>query len=105
MSLVPLPILHTLSPSLARREAHRRTAFVAVFPPLIALAVAAALLLFEITTLIRSSQAVERADRVITQATATLKLLVDMETGQRGYLVGGDPKFLEPYHVANKQIS
>jgi CHASE3 domain sensor protein/anti-sigma regulatory factor (Ser/Thr protein kinase) len=104
MSLVHLPALHTLSPSLMRREAHRRTAFRAVFPPLIALAIAAALLVLEVSALVRSSQAVEQADRVITQATATLKLLVDMETGQRGYLIGGEPAFLEPYRAANAEI-
>lgn len=32
-------------------------------------------------------------------------LIVDAETGQRGYLIAGDEKFLEPYHAAIKEIA
>ncbi|WP_060981488.1 CHASE3 domain-containing protein [Vibrio splendidus] len=38
--------------------------------------------------------------KAIARAQELLNLVVDMETGQRGYLITGDPVFLEPYHLA-----
>ena len=32
------------------------------------------------------------------------KLMVDMETGERGYLISGNPKFLEPYNEARNKL-
>ncbi len=44
---------------------------------------------------------VDHTDRVIAQANTVNRLVVDMETGVRGYLVSAsDPAFLEPYHRA-----
>ena len=34
-----------------------------------------------------------------------LQHMLDAETGQRGYLLTGDPKYLEPYDVANTDIN
>ena len=39
---------------------------------------------------------------LIVRANALLKLLVDGETGMRGYLVTGDAMFLEPYYYAEE---
>jgi CheY-like chemotaxis protein/signal transduction histidine kinase len=47
---------------------------------------------------------VEHSDRVISQGNAVFKLLIDMETGMRGYLVGDDPVFLEPYNRARDRL-
>jgi signal transduction histidine kinase/CHASE3 domain sensor protein len=48
---------------------------------------------------------VDHTDRVIAQANHTQKLLVDMETGLRGYLVTGNLEFLEPYEQARLSIN
>jgi CHASE3 domain sensor protein len=45
----------------------------------------------------REAAAVERTERVIGQANAALSSLVDMETSFRGYLIAGQPDYLEPY--------
>ncbi|MBC7807096.1 MAG: SpoIIE family protein phosphatase [Akkermansiaceae bacterium] len=82
------------------REAVRR----AVFPPTLALVVLAGLLAWLVASLVSAARAVERCDAVIAQATATLKLALDAETGQRGYLVGGNSTFLAPYTLAQAQL-
>ena len=50
----------------------------------------AGLLLWESFDLNRSLQWVDHTDQVLDQSARLLKLLVDMETGMRGYLVTGD---------------
>jgi len=35
---------------------------------------------------------------------AVLRLVVDAETGQRGYLITDDPVYLEPYQAATSEI-
>ncbi len=41
---------------------------------------------------------------VISQAGKLIKLLVDMETGERGFLITGTDEFLEPYHNGKKEF-
>jgi signal transduction histidine kinase len=43
---------------------------------------------------------VDHTDRVISAAQETQALLIDMETGVRGYLLSNDPVFLAPYRRA-----
>ena len=50
------------------------------------------------------SRWVEHTDRVIAESNETLKLVIDMETGLRGYLITGDEIFLEPYQRARKEF-
>ena len=61
--------------------------------------------LWQISRLLSAAQAVEQTDEVISQANKTQKLLIDMETGMRGYLIAGKQEFLEPYHSASQQIN
>lgn len=49
-------------------------------------------------------RAVEQTQAVQSAINATLSLLKDAETGQRGYILTGDPHFLEPYEAARAQI-
>src|SRR5690242_3062690 len=49
-------------------------------------------------------QAVEHTLAVESTINGTLSLLKDAETGQRGYILTGDPRFLEPYHDARRAI-
>jgi len=43
---------------------------------------------------------VEHTHKVIVEGHHLIKLLVDMETGERGFLITGKEHFLEPYHAA-----
>ncbi len=49
--------------------------------------------------ILSSLEAVELAHSVISDAQGLLTLAVSMETGMRGFLLAGDPAFLEPYTV------
>ncbi len=51
-----------------------------------------------------SANAIDRADVVILHANRLSKLIVDEETGLRGFLLTRNPAFLEPMHSADLQI-
>jgi PAS domain S-box-containing protein len=68
-----------------------------VVVPMVIVAALAILLLWETFDMNSSMQRVDHADRVIEQSGQLLKLLVDMESGKRGYLQTGDESFLQPY--------
>jgi PAS domain S-box-containing protein len=51
-----------------------------------------------------ANQQVRHAYEVKLQADNVLRLLDDAETGQRGYLLGGESRFLEPYRAALVQV-
>ena len=51
-----------------------------------------------------SMQRVDRTDQVIGQSRRLLRLTVDMETGERGYLVTGNEVFLQPYQEASSAV-
>ena len=74
-----------------------------VFPLLAALILAGAML-WAAYDLNASLQWVDHTDQVIGQSRRLLRLTVDMETGERGYLVTGDDLFLQPYQDASKVI-
>lgn len=58
-----------------------------------------------ISYLLSVIQWVEHTDRVINNANEAVKLTVDQETGMRGFLLGGDEKFLEPYEMAKPKLA
>ncbi len=47
---------------------------------------------------------VQRTHEVKEELSAVLRLVVDAETGQRGYLITDDPVYLEPYQEATSEI-
>ena len=51
-------------------------------------------------SMVEDNHLVVHTHKAIARAQELLNLVVDMETGQRGYLITGDPVFLEPYHLA-----
>mgnify|MGYP001627237525 CR=1 FL=1 len=74
------------------------------------LAVLAALVLIGIneTGYHQSGRALERIEEYTRTRTAVNRLLqnvLDAETGTRGFLLTGDPRYLEPYNVAVAEIS
>jgi signal transduction histidine kinase/CHASE3 domain sensor protein len=54
-------------------------------------------LIGQVNQLTSAMEWVRHTDHVIAEANHTEKLLIDMETGLRGYLVTGNTEFLEPY--------
>ncbi|MEG4170875.1 MULTISPECIES: CHASE3 domain-containing protein [unclassified Microcoleus] len=73
---------------------------------------AVALLIFNAATsyrntlkLIENERWVGHTHRVLTELEATLSTLKDAETGQRGYLLTGEERYLEPYHSAIARIN
>jgi PAS domain S-box-containing protein len=51
-----------------------------------------------IRNLLSSNYAVGHSNQVIRKLEATISIMKDAETGQRGYLLTNQAKFLEPYH-------
>lgn len=47
---------------------------------------------------------VEHTKEVLQKATKVEKLVIDMETGQRGFLIAGKEEFLEPYNIGKKNL-
>src|SRR5215211_2658484 len=76
----------------------------AIVFPLIALLLFVSVLLWQLEDMLAVAGLVGHSDEAIAQAHVTQSLLVDMETGLRGYLITGDRDFLEPYLQAQPLI-
>lgn len=61
--------------------------------------------LYNIRKLIENERNVSHSHQVITELEVTLSTLKDAETGQRGYLITGDDKYLQPYRSAISNIT
>jgi PAS domain S-box-containing protein len=92
------PVAHT------EQVAFRRLLLRAILLPLLLMLTLAGVFLWQINRLLITVALVDHTDQVIAQANDTLRLLIDMETGMRGYLVAGNPIFLEPYTRASGEI-
>jgi two-component system, sensor histidine kinase and response regulator len=57
-----------------------------------------AVLLVSVRDFDRETESAGRAERILSLAAAAERHIVDVETGLRGYLLTGEPRFLEPYH-------
>ena len=55
--------------------------------------------------LVENERWVSHTHQVLTELEATLSTLKDAETGQRGYLLTGEERYLEPYHSAIARIN
>lgn len=82
-----------------KKEFERRLRRLSIVPFLLLIIVAAALC-FQIFRQRQVALSIERADQAISGTTHIMKLLIDMETGFRGYLLAGQVVFLEPYEQA-----
>lgn len=58
-----------------------------------------------ILKLIQNERSVSQSHQVIAELETTLSTLKDAETGQRGYLLTGQERYLEPYNSAIDQIN
>src|SRR5689334_21531258 len=76
----------------------------AVLLPLLTTALLAAVLLLEVYDMHRSMLWVDHTDRVTSSSRRLLRLMLEMETGVRGYLVTGNSTFLRPYQEARQNF-
>jgi PAS domain S-box-containing protein len=72
--------------------------------PMVATAALAGLLLWGTFDLNKSLQWVDHTDRILDQSGHLLMLLIDMESGTRGYIATGDETFLHPYLEGKKRF-
>ncbi|WP_339489217.1 response regulator [Pseudomonas sp. EL_65y_Pfl2_R95] len=57
-----------------------------------------------IAYLISAQKGVDHTDQVISSASQSIKLTIDLETSLRGYLITGEDSFLQPYEEARPLI-
>ncbi|MBX3221989.1 MAG: CHASE3 domain-containing protein [Labilithrix sp.] len=57
-----------------------------------------------IDALIENNKRVSHTHAVLEKIATTLSLVKDAETGQRGFVITGDPAFLEPYELATRGL-
>jgi signal transduction histidine kinase len=72
--------------------------------PLLVMVVFVALMIYEIRTIADDAHQANLVSGIASDVQSSLLLIVDMESGLRGYLTTGDPVFLEPYHQAAPAI-
>jgi signal transduction histidine kinase len=82
----------------------RRLLISSVGLPVALVVILAGLLFWEVSQLLEADQAADRSDAVLAQTVLVRQLLIDRETGLRGYLLTGDPVFLEPYQAADVRL-
>src|SRR5262245_23532540 len=76
----------------------------AIAPPLLLLAAHAVLLSMLLLYWVRSGSWVQRSEQIIAKIYDLERLLVNMESGYRGYLLTQDDTFLEPYKQAKARF-
>jgi PAS domain S-box-containing protein len=72
--------------------------------PVAALTVLALILGFGLQDVQRSAREVDHSDLITAHANNLIKLMVDEETGLRGFLLTKDRLFLQPFHEADEQL-
>jgi PAS domain S-box-containing protein len=75
-----------------------------VIAPLIVLLAIVGLLAFQVHRLTAAQAWVDQTDVVLGQARLLLRVIIDQETGLRGYLLTDDLHFLQPYYQAERSL-
>ncbi|MBC7467502.1 MAG: CHASE3 domain-containing protein, partial [Bdellovibrio sp.] len=57
-----------------------------------------------ITQLLSQTARVDNSNKIIASANYATRLFIDAETGLRGFVITGQPNFLQPYNTATNQI-
>jgi signal transduction histidine kinase len=76
----------------------------AILLPVGLLLLLAGILLWTVGNLIHAQEDARHSQEALTRLERARQLLVDRETGLRGYLLTGKPVFLEPYQAAGRQL-
>ncbi|MEO7110460.1 MAG: response regulator [Polyangiaceae bacterium] len=82
-----------------RQELGKRLT-IALITPLVLLIAVAIVLGAQILRMTSDSHWLDHSDEVLAKTNEVVKQIIDQETGVRGYLVTGDPLFLQPYRLA-----
>ncbi|MDB4974024.1 MAG: histidine kinase, partial [Myxococcaceae bacterium] len=78
----------------------RRRLAIALASPLLVLVTVGAVLALQVSRLSENATWLDHTNMVIAKTYELQKAIVDQETGLRGYLITGEPEFLEPYRLA-----
>ncbi|HYO71880.1 MAG TPA: CHASE3 domain-containing protein [Archangium sp.] len=82
----------------------RRLLLRAILLPVGLLLLLAGILLWTVGGLIEAQEKARHYQAALTRLERVRQLLVDRETGVRGYLLTGEPVFLEPYQAAGQRL-
>jgi PAS domain S-box-containing protein len=82
----------------------RRILLTTLLLPLVLLLLLALVLAWQIQRTLREQQRIDHTDRVTAQLNEMERLVVDQETGLRGYQLTHDPTTLEPYQSAEGSL-
>ena len=93
-----------MSPGPATLKSYRLLLSRLLLLPVLALSLLALALAYALQKVEHSAALVDHSDEVLTHFNHLVKLIVDQETGVRGYLLTSDPLFLEPYLSATQPI-
>ncbi|MDB6019390.1 MAG: hypothetical protein JWR19_3879 [Pedosphaera sp.] len=88
----------------AHEASFRQIARRAILLPVGLMVVASVFLALLVGHLLMVTHWVDHTDRVIAQANVCEKLVVNMETGLRGFQITGSPVLLEPYNQSKREI-
>lgn len=96
-------LCHTAPPSL--KAVNLRLFFLLLQVPFVALLLLSGILLSRaVDANTQATQYAEQAHEEIAEVNALLGLVLNMETGLRGYVITGEDAFLEPYHAAQARL-
>jgi PAS domain S-box-containing protein len=84
--------------------AYRRLLIRLLALPILTIALLVLTLVYGFRMVQRGARRLDRSDQVIAHANNLIKLLVDEETGLRGFLITHDPTFLQPYNTGKQQL-
>ncbi|HEX5323610.1 MAG TPA: PAS domain S-box protein [Capsulimonadaceae bacterium] len=91
--------------TIAERYAYfKRLITQAIATPVILLVLLAILLVWQVEQLLSSAHWVDHTDQVIAQAYRAQRIALQAQTGLRGYLIARDPRYLDPFNQAQKEI-
>ncbi|WP_019027994.1 response regulator [Colwellia piezophila] len=82
----------------------RKKLYIGISIPLISMVVIAIIIILNINKMQSTANWVRHTEEVISSSNSLEKLILDMETGERGFLITGDEIFLEPYYQAIKLL-
>lgn len=82
----------------------RRLLYQAALLPLGMMLLLCVLLAWQVAALVDENEVVAYSQRVIGEAHQVQKLLIDHETGMRGYMLTGDQEFLQPYRFGRSHL-
>ncbi len=76
----------------------------AIAVPAVLAGVLSLALVWALASLLEADEASDRSNAILAETVRVRQLLIDRETGLRGYLLTGDKRFLEPYLAAGQGL-